>query len=68
MEEIKVLATNIPKYTQNELVALINERKINLTNEGYDDLATAIEGILSLTKTLLQCAEILDIDKKKFLM
>ena len=43
MEEIKVLATNIPKYTQNELVALINERKINLTNEGYDDLATAIE-------------------------
>lgn len=66
MEGIKVLVTNIPKYTQNELVALINERKINLTNEGYDDLATAIEENFIFDKKLfLQCAEILNIDKKE---
>ena len=38
-----MLATRIPKYTQSELVALINEKEINLVNEGYNDLAEAIE-------------------------
>ncbi|NJI02201.1 hypothetical protein GLV84_04920 [Staphylococcus agnetis] len=61
-----MLATSIPKYTQNELVALINEREINLTNEGYGDLAIAIEKNLIFDKKLfLQCAEILKIDKKE---
>lgn len=61
-----MIATSIPKYTQNELVALINEKEINLTNEGYDDLAKAIEKNIIFDKNLfLQCAEILNIDKKE---
>ncbi|MFH4918420.1 MULTISPECIES: hypothetical protein [Staphylococcus] len=61
-----MIATSIPKYTQNELVTLINEREINLVSEGYDDLARAIEKDFIFDKELfLQCAEVLNIDKKE---
>ncbi|WP_180553139.1 hypothetical protein [Staphylococcus haemolyticus] len=61
-----MLATRIPKYTQSELVALINEKEINLVNEGYNDLAEAIEKNFIFDKKLfLQCAEVLKIDKKE---
>ncbi|UXS37102.1 hypothetical protein MUA34_01220 [Staphylococcus delphini] len=54
----------ILKYTQPELIRLLNRKDIDLKKKGYNDLQESINhGYVFNKERFLECAEILDIPK-----